>query len=147
MEGIHTWPVERPGGRCGVVRGTGWGRGVGAGQAAGVGVSLLVCRFEHKMVTRATTPMAVANAANEIPPIIRDLVELNWRSRDVWRMTLLEWAASSCWLCCGGGGGGVAVAPGVLATAEYTSPPVVQHMMMAAVARKIFLCCRQHEMT
>ena len=146
MEGIHAWPVERPGGRRGVVRGTGWGRGVGAGQAAGVGVSL-VCRFEHKMVTRATTPMAVVNAANEIPPIIRDLVELNWRSRDVWRMTLLEWAASSCWLCCGGGGGGVAVAPGVLATAEYTSPPVVQHMMMAAVARKIFLCCRQHEMT
>ena len=130
-----------------MVRGTGWGRGVGAGQAAGVGVSLLVCRLEHKMVTRATTPMAVANAAKEIPPITRDLVELNWRSRDVWRMTLLEWAASSCWLCCGGGGGGAAVAPGVLATAEYTSPPVVQHMMMAAVARKIFLCCRQHEMT
>ena len=132
-----------------MVRGTGWGRRVGAGQAAGVppvpGVSLLVCR-EHRMVTSATTPMAVARAAKEIPPITRDLVELNWRSRDVWRMTLLEWAASSCWLCCGGGGG-VAVAPGVLATAEYTSPPVVQHMIMAAVARKIFLCCRQHEMT
>ena len=146
MEGIHNWPVERPGGRCGVVRGTGWGCGVGPREAAGVGVSLLVCRLEHKMVTSAATPMAVASTPKEIPPIIRDLVELNWRSRDVWRMTLLEWAASSCWLCCGGGGG-VAVAPGVLATAEYTSPPVVQHMIMAAVARKIFLCCRQHEMT
>ena len=82
MEGIHTWPVERPGGRCGVVRGTGWGRGGGAGQAAGVGVSLLVCR-EHKMVTSATTPMAVASAAKEIPPITRDLVELNWRRSEV----------------------------------------------------------------
>ena len=82
MEGIHPWP----GGRCGVVRGTGWGRRVGAGQAAGVppvpGVSLLVCR-EHRMVTSATTPMAVARAAKEIPPITRDLVELNWRRRDV----------------------------------------------------------------
>ena len=83
MEGIHSWPVERPGGRCGVVKGTGWGWGVGPGEAAGVGVSLLVCRLEHKMVTSATTPMAVANAAKEIPPIIRDLVELNWRSREV----------------------------------------------------------------
>ena len=83
MEGIHSWPVERPGGRCGVVSGTGWGWGVGPGEAAGVGVSLLVCLLEHKMVTSATTPMAVANAAKEIPPIIRDLVELNWRSREV----------------------------------------------------------------
>ena len=82
MEGIHTWP----GGRCGVVRGTGWGGRVGAGRAAGVppvpGVSLLVCR-EHRMVTSATTPMAVARAAKEIPPITRDLVELNWRRREV----------------------------------------------------------------
>ena len=130
-----------------MVRGTGWGCGVGPGEAAGVGVSLLVCRLEHKMVTSAATPMAVANTPKEIPPIIRDLVELNWRSRDVWRMTLLEWAASSWWLCCGDGGGGVVVAPGVLATTEYTSPPVAQHMIMAAVARKIFLCCLQHEMT
>ena len=146
MEGIHTWPVERPGGRCGVVRGTGWGWGVGPEEAAGVGVSLLVCRLEHKMVTSATTPRAVANTPKEIPPIIRDLVELNWRSREVWRMTLLEWAASSWWLCCGDGGEGVVVAPGVLAT-EYTSPPTAQHMIMAVVARKAFLCCLQHEMT
>ena len=69
-----------------MVRGTGWGRRVGAGQAAGVplvpGVSLLVCR-EHRMVTSATTPMAVARAAKEIPPITRDLVELNWRRSEV----------------------------------------------------------------
>ena len=66
-----------------MVSGTGWGWGVGPEEAAGVGVSLLVCLLEHKMVTSATTPMAVANAAKEIPPIIRDLVELNWRSREV----------------------------------------------------------------
>ena len=81
MEGIHAWPMGRPGGRRGVVRGTGWGRGVGAGLAAGVGVTLV--RLEHRMVTRATTPMVVAKAASEIPPIIRDLVELNWRSKEV----------------------------------------------------------------
>ena len=145
MEGIHAWPMGRPGGRRGAVRGTGWGRGVGAGLAAGVGVTLV--RLEHRMVTRATTPMVVAKAASEIPPIIRDLVELSWISKEVWRMMLLEWAARSCWLCCGGGGGGVAVVAGVLATAEYTSPPAVQHIMKAAVAKKAFLCCRQHEMT
>ena len=129
-----------------MVRGRGvGGRGAGAGLAAGVGVTLV--RLEHRMVTRATTPMVVAKAASEIPPIIRDLVELNWRSKEVWRMMLLEWAARSCWLCCGGGGGGVAVVAGVLATAEYTSPPAVQHIMKAAVAKKAFLCCRQHEMT
>ena len=145
MEGIHAWPVGRPGGRRGVVRGRGvGGRGAGAGLAAGVGVTLV--RLEHRMVTRATTPMVVAKAASEIPPIIRDLVELNWRSKEVWRMMLLEWAASSWWLCCGDGGEGVVVAPGVLAT-EYTSPPTAQHMIMAVVARKAFLCCLQHEMT
>ena len=127
-----------------MVKGTGWG--VGPEEAAGVEGSLLVCRLEHRMVVSATTPRATANTPREIPPIIRDLVELNWRSREVWRMTLLEWAASNWLFSCGGGGEGVVVAPGVLAT-EYTSPPMAQHIIMAVVARKAFLCCLQHEMT
>ena len=147
MEGIHSWPGGRPEGRCGVVKGTGWGWGVGPEEAAGVEVSLLVCRLEHKMVVSATTPRATANTPREMPPIIRDLVELNWRSREVWRMTLLEWAASNWLFSCGDGGEGVVVvAPGVLAT-EYTSPPMAEHIMMAVVVRKAFLCCLQHEMT
>ena len=51
--------------------------GVGPEGAAGVEGSLLVCRLEHRMVMSATKPRATAGTPREMPPIIKDLVELN----------------------------------------------------------------------
>ena len=58
-----------------MVKGTGWG--VGPEGTAGVEGSLLVCRLEHRMVMSATMPRATARTPREMPPIIKDLVELN----------------------------------------------------------------------